>query len=404
VTELYVHLTASDVPLVGHVARHHVTDTPEVRPRVVIDAPVAAADTRVATAAHHHGVTVLVDPQTHYLQGRQHPADPWAQLPYATEQELGAEQLLTSPDLARIVGSAIDLQITAGATAVIAPYVHIEAPDDGWVQTQLRLWDLTRDHLRRHDLRQPVLALVGLSWRLLDRPSWPGAVRPLQTGLRELAPQRIALAAGRVDQGTTVPQRLAALVHLIAQLRPVAPLIAWQQGQLGLATVAAGALGYQTGLGWRERCDLRRTRNDHRYPRKGPRGGRPVYLAALGRSVPPGQVNAMLTDATLRPQLICPDPECCPSGWPTRQTDHLAHTVSTRARQLATLTQIGPPQWRWGYVADQAAAAQQFAATVNRRRGRHLDLSHVDPTVAAALQLLAAQRRTATAPRRRRAA
>jgi hypothetical protein len=77
------------------------------------------------------------------------------------------------------------------------------------------------------------------------------------------------------------------LVLMIERLRRNYPVIAWQQGHLGEISVAAGALGYECGIGWREGCDLGTAMNAHRKsPSSGPRAARPVFVPKLGRSIP----------------------------------------------------------------------------------------------------------------------
>lgn len=392
--ELLLHLTGADTDaaLIPHAAAHRKLGGGTVRHRIVVDAHTAAASPRLAAQARQHGLGLLVDPQTHYLQDRQHPADTWARLPFATADRLSPDQLILDRGLIDLTAKTVDFQLDAGATSVIAPYVHIEQQGDGWLGAQLRLWDLTRAHLDRQGIHLPVVAMVALGWRLLNRATWPATLQPLVAGLRGLGCDQIALAAGKLDQGATVQQRMATLVHLVPRLTRTAPVLAWQQGLLGPVAVAAGACGYQTGLGWRERCDLLTSRRDRRHPRDGG-GARPVFATPLARSLPSTQVHLLRTDPVIRNALMCSDPECCPTGWPDRELDRLTHTIATRTRQLATLSRIDQPEWRWEYLALETARAETFVDLVTRRRRRVPDLPAVLPTVPTAIGNLVEHRR-----------
>ncbi len=209
----------------------------------------------------------------------------------------------------------------------MAPYVHVERPGDGWAQVQALLYRRTRRYLDAQRLHLPILAPVALSWKLVSRTSWPAALDGLIDALRILAPDEVALAASKIDQGAHPDLRLAGLYATIGHLRRHWPVIAWQQGILGEACVAAGAAGYESGIGWRERCDLRTRMAGHRSTSSKDGGGplRPVYIAALGRSIPKKTVLAALTDPVAGPQLICMDPHCCPTGRLVLTGDARAH-------------------------------------------------------------------------------
>jgi hypothetical protein len=88
----------------------------------------------------------------------------------------------------------------------------------------------------------------------------------------------------KVDDGVHPDQRLVTFMAVLRRIKRRFPVIAWQQGVLGEAAVAAGAIGYETGLGWRERCDLQGAMSAHRQPPSGNFGARPVYIPALNLS------------------------------------------------------------------------------------------------------------------------
>jgi hypothetical protein len=60
---------------------------------------------------------------------------------------------------------------SAAATKIIAPYLHIERPDSGWTEVQVRLWHSTRMVLDARGESLPIIAVVALGWRcLVGRP------------------------------------------------------------------------------------------------------------------------------------------------------------------------------------------------------------------------------------------
>ncbi len=176
---------------------------PERRPqRVVVDAHAAPSMGRVAIAARRAGIPFLVDPQTHFLQDSQHSAHPWAQLPFGSPQPGTPAELLQPGRLDVLVAAVVEHQLSCEATAIIAPYVHLERPGDGWADVQVQLWRATGRYLEQQGVKVRVTAVIALGWRLLDRPTWPGALRPLIAALYEdPRPAEVALAASKVDQG-----------------------------------------------------------------------------------------------------------------------------------------------------------------------------------------------------------
>lgn len=94
--------------------------------------------------------------------------------------------------------------------------------------------------------------MLALGWRELDRARWPVGLSLLRACLqRELRPGELALAASRVDAGVRPAERISAYAAVIGRMRRHWPVLAWQQGTLGEVAVAAGAAGYECGIGWR---------------------------------------------------------------------------------------------------------------------------------------------------------
>lgn len=397
--ELLIRAGAQDAVLVQKMLS---AGPRQFRPdRLVVDAHVACAEPSIGLAARAAGVPFLVDPQTYYLQDVQHQADRWAQLPYADALASTPADLLERRRLEALVAGVVDHQLAAGVTLIVAPYVHIERADDGWRQVQVALWRATRRHLDQRGLSLPVLAVVALGWRVLDRATWPDVLDPLRGALDVLAPTEVALAASKVDAGAKPGERLASFIAVIRHLARRYPVIAWQQGSLGEAAVAAGATGYECGIGWRERCDLRAAMGSHRRPSTGG-GARPVYITTLKRGIPKASVRALVNHQRIAAGLICLDASCCAGGRRSLLADSRAHAIRARLHGLELVTQADQPVWRWNLLAREAAAGIDLVNRINLAADRTTGLQRVDDSALRAIFVVAEQRRQSL--RRHRAA
>jgi len=398
--ELLVRFGDSDVALLERVL---AAPAAQARPdRVVLDATVSAVQPRFSSATRRAGVPLLVDPLTYLLQDFQHAAAKWAHLPYARAAAASPSELQSPVRQAELVSSCIDHQLGLGATAIIPPYVHIDRIDGGWLDVQVGLWRRTRRYLDQQDLALPVVAVTAVGWRLLSRNCWPAGANRLLSSILDLGADEIALAASKVDQGSHPDQRLVDLVATIDHMRSHRPVLAWRQGLLGEAAVAAGARGYETGLGWREVCDLGRAMTADRRPVSPDAafGVRPVYIPVLGRSIPKRSLEVLL-GTRLSPQFLCMDYQCCPEGQLSLLGDARAHALTSRARSLHALDCVDRHAWRWRRLADCAADGLELAGRINRLAESRPAIKTVNTNALTAIQAVADNRRQTL---RRRAA
>jgi len=209
-----------------HVRDHGLLESAAARPqapdRVVVDAHTADVHPEIAGTARQAGLPMLIDPETFYLQGQQHPGDPWARLPFAAAAPTTVAGLLDDGRAGRLVAESLEFQLARGATALIAPYVHVERAGDGWAEVQVVLHQQTRHYLDAQGLNLDVIAPVAMGWRLVGRTAWPQAMDRIMVGLQELAPTEVALAASKIDQGAHPDQRLADLYAAIGRMLAVA--------------------------------------------------------------------------------------------------------------------------------------------------------------------------------------
>jgi len=221
-------------------------------------------------------------------------------------------------------------------------------------------------------------AVVAVSWRLLGRPLWPAVLDPLAGAAAGIGPMTIALAASKVDRGVHPEDRLAALLTATDRLSRVGPVIGWRQGRLGEAMVAAGAAGYETGLGSRERCDLPQDIAARCRERTGGQGTA-VYVEAVHAGVLPATRAAIAARRSTAVSLACLDGNCCPDAG--AGVSGPLHAMHRRAARLADLDRVATPTWRWSLLADRA----ETATTVGRRLNRvaatqgapQIDLTHM---------------------------
>lgn len=327
--------------------------------------PVSSRGDGLLAAVRQAGVPLLIDPQTFYLQGGQYAGDPWAGLPFGRPSKSlpGDFDAFAQEDL---IARVVDYQLEHGATSIIPPYVHIEKIASEWIDVQAGFWERTRRYLDRNGVSLPVSAVLALGWRVLHPVQGPAALAPIFEAMAILNPQEIALAASKADQGVNPRDRAMDFVLMIERLRHHHPVIAWQQGHLGELSVAAGGVGYECGIAWREKCDLQTAMGNRQKPASGGPGARPVFVPALGRSIPKRSLEAIRENRDLWMRVICPDDECCQAGGMTLLGDARAHAIVQRATRLSELDRIERPVWRWQHLAEKADEGIDLARRINR--------------------------------------
>ncbi len=364
--------------------------------RVVVDAHVAVKAPEIAKTAQRAGVPFLVDPQTHFLQGRQDPGFAWTHLPFASAEPQAPADLRSRAARERLVEECLDYQLATGATVLIPPYVHIERHDSAWVDVQAALWRATRRYLDREGVALDVLAVLAVGWRLLHPIQGQAALLPVTGALRDLAPAELGVAASKAHMGARPQDRLVELLALVRRLGQQWPVLMWQQGLLGEACVVAGAAGYETGIGWRESCDLQTAMASHRYvpgPESHP-GARPVYVDALKRSVPKRSLVQLRGRRGLWSRLLCPDPDCCPPAGEGLLEDARRHAITRRAQSLAALSQIQDVQWQWSHLAHQTSHGLDIARRINAAAADDPLIARVDTNPLQAIHAVADHHRT----------
>lgn len=405
--ELTTRVGALDEPFVRHLygLAPGSRPAPHLPARLVVDAhvPLAAGGAALAGTARQAGVPFLIDPETSYLQDAQHPDAPWCRVPFADPGVQTPADLMSASAQTALVQAVVDYQLLHGATAVIAPYVHVEKPGSGWVPVQAGLWRRTAEYIEAAGINLPVIAVAALGWRCLHPLRGAPALMEMWDALASLRPAEVALAASKVHMGVDPADRMVELLILVRRLARTYKVTMWQQGLLGEACVIEGAAGYECGIGWREKCDLQSRMSQHRAPSSGHPAARPVYIPELGRSVPKQRLQLARTKRRVWTRLVCPFPDCCSPAGEDLLADARRHSVVARARELEELDTTGTAQWRWNWLTQRLAEGIDIANQLNALAPSTPTVPRIETTSMHALYQVANARRTRRGPIRRTA-
>ena len=339
---------------------------------LVIDSPTAVAQPALRQAAEAAGLPLIVDPLTHLFQDQQEPNKGWAALDFADASAREADHFFEDSVLAALVQKSVAFQLDHGASILVPPYFYAKSPTDPWFQVQMAANRTTAEYLRAEGINLQVAPIFAGSLKGFGAQRyWAAGVDEFLRSVAKLNVRYVpvALSSSRAKSGDT-EYRLAAYLATVRHVGTAAPVIAWRQGQYGLAAVAAGAVGYQTGPGVDERCDFAqfsRARRPKPPPEKGkgPKMSRHIYLSRFGRSVSERVAQTLISNGYLRGALTCADPACCPNGASSMTTDWRQHAVRSRARELDELKQMPDAGWRLNHVARLAERAADVARSAN---------------------------------------
>lgn len=341
---------------------------------LVLDAPTAAAQAGLRESAQSAGIPLLIDPLTHLFQDEQAPSSGWAALDFADSRTFSPSQFTSDAALDQLIHRTLSFQLEHGASVLIPPYFHAKTPDDPWFQVQLAVNRRTTAYLRGEGINVPTAPVLAGSLRGFgSRSSWARGVDTFLGSLSNLNVRYVplALSSSRAQRGDT-EDRLGAYLATVHHIAGMADAIAWRQGQYGLAAVAAGAIGYQTGPGTDERCDLSAFARARRpkLQKSSPRMPKRVYIGRFGRSLSSQTIEALIGNGYLRGALACADATCCPDGISSMLADWRQHAVRSRARELDDIRKMPNAAWRLNHIARQAERAADDARAANEVLGK----------------------------------
>lgn len=337
--------------------------------RLVLDAPIAMVQGAFVQAAEASGTPVLIDPLTFYLQGDVRPDDPWRRLPFSRPSAIEGTELVDRKFHRELVAAVVDFEIEVGATAIVAPYLLI-GDDERLVEVNRSLIGCTRELLDRRDIRLPLVTVIAVATAGADAASRPmSTAENLAHASVDVGASNVAIAlSGSGGADDRVERVLSALRAFSSLAAEGTNAIAWRQGLIGPSAVASGAIGYECGIGTRERCDLAGLQRSRRPGPSRASFGRPagVYMEAFGRSVPRQVANVLLNDEKLLPRLVCESESCCPAGLESMLKDPRRHAILTRSRYLSELDRMPSRDWRLNAVARNAESGAVLAELATR--------------------------------------
>lgn len=331
--------------------------------RLVVDAHVASQRPLFAQAAAGAGIPYLIDPLTHLLQGEVRPDDRWARLPFGHAAALSPSDLVSDEARRAIVEAVVDFQVEAGATAVIPAYLYAASIDDPWFATSLDMVTKTATYMQSAGIRLPLIPMLCAQLQSFGvEKNWTDGIDRFAAVALDVDPAAVGFClspAGNATDGYHKVLRLFASAVRLSQKG--VPVLAWRQGIYGPALVAAGAQGYETGIGTREQCNMARaiaSRGPRSNEKKRSGGAAPgVFLDPLGRSVSMPVAHALLGDLRMRPKVMCDDEQCCPLGPTSTLDQHREHAVRARARAIAALDSMPQRTWKLHRIARDSRGA-----------------------------------------------
>jgi hypothetical protein len=337
--------------------------------RLVLDAQLAARRPQFAHAAEKAGVPVLVDPLTFLGQGRLQEDDAWLRMPFAN-----LAQRMGSVDIDAFTDAVIQFQVEHRATMIVPPYFYAGDPQDELGSLNINLLRSTGRYLAAMDIDLPVVPVVCGRLQSFSTEMGAQGIDKYLSAMTNLNVEFIALCLSPMGSGDEGRAKLLSYFRTARRLSGHHDVVAWRQGVYGPALVAAGLRGYESGIGTREQCDIRRTITSRgkRDKEQAKKGGGPtvgVLLEAFNRSVTTKVADVIMEDDPLRARLMCMDETCCPDGHESTLLDRRGHALRTRSRQLRILRQ---QPIRWGLyniernAYDGATAAKEANKLLNQ--------------------------------------
>lgn len=373
--ELTIRPTRNDHKVLSDLlAPGHAGSSPGEAPlisRIVLDAPTAASSPSYAEDAAAAGVPVVVDPLTWLFQGDVDPTSSWSRLPFA-QQPGGLDDLQSPARRRQLIEAVVQFQLEQRSTSVVPPYFAASGLRDPWLDISLSFLTETAVYLRDNDIRMPLLPVFTGRLDRFARPAGIEALRGFSNLAADLGVQLVAAQLGPAGAPADNYAKVLGMFRVVQALRrPGVGVHVWRQGVYGPALVAAGAHGYDTGLGYGEKTDLAAAAARKRPPKPntkasgGGGGGRPVFVRAFGRSVVPPAIRVLATNLAFRSALLC-EPSCCPDGVESTLGQGREHTLRSRARQLHELDDMPSSRaWRLQQVAKDAQRAADLINAAN---------------------------------------
>jgi len=305
---------------------------------------------------------VLVDPQAYRLQRESCGELPALQkLPYAPAKgTLGATRF--DDPVSDFVKQVLDYQQQLGVTSYVAPAFFVDSTGSQWASVNTKLLQETRSQAG-----SKVFATVCGSFSAFC--GTPDATASIES-ISAAGVEGVLVLVSPIQARGDSPSKLTNYLRLLGNLSDCcANVIASRQPAFGLACMALGVAGFDSGIGTAERFDyagLTRSRAEHERPSESPNGARPrkrmVYLPQLLTVVPHSVAETIFSTSGVAGSFVCEEP-CCGHNIAGALTNYREHFIYSRLKEVAVM-RGKPRSWRQEHFGQQLIASRQMADKV----------------------------------------
>lgn len=305
---------------------------------------------------------ILVDHHAYRLADGSWLSEAVKQLPYSPSHLVGEagrgflpSDFGSPPLVKRFVKCAFDFQHALSVSDYMAPAFYLDGPNSEWLEPN-RL-------ILQECVRQAGTFLFATFCGSLAALEDKNVLRAIS----ENASSAYVLVSP-MDARESSVTKLLRYVRSIERLKASGlSVVTGRQPAFGLALMAVGCAGFDSGLAQIEAFDYRSLVREVKRDGDGRAGGgrsRPVYVSKLMSSLPRGTVGRLLAMAGMKSQLGC-DGLCCRDNMTDALRAAREHFLWSRLREVQELRDISP-SGRVRHVRERLAAAHQFAKSLKR--------------------------------------
>jgi hypothetical protein len=307
---------------------------------------------------------VLVDPQAYRLQRESCAEHPGLQkLPYADPEGPFDPTRFDDPNsIAEFVKQVLDHQHQMGVTSYVAPAFFVDSTTSPWVTVNAKLL-----HETRTQAGSKVFATVCGNYSAFCGSA--GASTSLES-ISEAGVEGVLVLLSPMQARGDGPSKLANYLRFLAELGECCPnVIACRQPAFGLAYMALGVSGFDSGIATAERFDYSGlTRSLAAKQRSGPsrNGPRPrrrmVYIPHCLQLCPTRSPRVSFSTSGVAGSFVCEEP-CCGHNISGALTNYREHFIYSRLKEVAVM-RGKPLRWRQEHFGQQLVASRQMADKV----------------------------------------
>jgi hypothetical protein len=400
VSDLAIRPAHNDHLVVGDLLARESTDwAARGRPlfqRLVLDATVAAKQPQLARDAAEAGLPVIVDPMTFLAQSETEPDRGWSALPFGDSRGHEAREFASNSAMDKLVQGVVDFEIANGASWVVPPYFYASDPRDEYFLRGLTAIKATRGFLDATGQSMPIMpVLCGKLDGFASKASWGSGVDWFAHRSKESGADTVGLLMSPVGDFSDTYQKAFKITEVTRRLMGHGLRVhVWRQGALGPLLVAMGAAGYETGLQYGNKTDIRAMASRQRPKLETARGAKgggegQMFVPVLGRWILGSQAAALAENPATRALIVCEDATGCCASLSATLSNRRVHAVRSHARRLAELDVMpNSVAWRLQGVSNWSTQALDAITAMNKTLTRvHIPL--INPASHAAVRELA---------------